>query len=92
MTAPYIDPDGHPSYQPSPRVRKLDALSRRARLVEDVTRAHQRLLDAEQEVLNARQALADTIETLNFQTRLALTYASQQVLGVIEADQTDSST
>lgn len=92
MTAPYIDPDGHPSYQPSPRVRKLDALARRVRLVEDVIRAHQRLRDAEQEVINARQALADSIETLNFQTRLSLSYASQQVLGTVEPDQADSST
>jgi hypothetical protein len=90
--APYTDPDGYPSHQPSPAVRQLDALVRRARLAGDVSRAHERLLEAEQEVLEARQALADAIETLNLQTRLAITYASQRVVDSIDANGTFLST
>lgn len=89
MTKPqYIDPDGHPSHQPSAEIRQLDALQRRAQLVTDVCRAHQRLLDAESEVAEARQALADAIETLNLQTRLAISYASQRIVDSISTNGT----
>lgn len=59
--APYADPDGRPSWQPSEDVRAMDAAHRRHRLAWNVAEAYRRLQEAEAAVLEARQRLEDMV-------------------------------
>lgn len=61
MTAPYLDPDGQPSYQEGMLTRSMDAAARRRRLALAITLAYQHLLEAREAVVTAEARLAEVI-------------------------------
>lgn len=52
--APYVDPDGFPSWQPAPNIRAMDARRRRERMAQRVVDAEDRLEAARIELERAQ--------------------------------------
>lgn len=67
-TAPYVDPDGYPSWQPDPEVRSNDAISRRVRSAKAIRQAKANLIAAENAVVDARARLFALIDDLEEET------------------------
>jgi len=66
--APFVDPDGAPSWQPDPEVRQRDVIARRVRSAQRIAKAKADLIAAEQAVVAAREKLFRLVDELEEET------------------------
>lgn len=66
--APFVDPDGYPSWQPDATVRAMDVIARRVRVANRIAKAKANLVAAEQAVIEARDRLFKLIDELEDET------------------------